>query len=193
MRMEHMREVVYANTARWDAWQHEYRFGSFYIFPPTGIIEEMDRLREMYDPKSASICPAHISLSEPLPSLPTAAELEEIRHELSHIPPFHLHYGPLRSFLPHPGVTYAVSPEESLRDLRLAIHTASIFNHVPRRREHIAPHITIAEFITVEETTALLMALEGTVSTGSFLCNAIDYAVPNDDFHFERVLTLPLG
>jgi hypothetical protein len=110
-----MRELVYANTANWEDWQQEYRFGAFYIFPPTGIIEEMDRLRELYDPTSASICQAHISLSEPLQSPPTAADLKEIRQRLSRIKPFDLHYGPLRSFLPYPGVTYAVSPEEALR------------------------------------------------------------------------------
>jgi hypothetical protein len=188
-----MRELAYANTATWEDWQRAYRFGAFYIFPLTGIIEEMDRLRELHDPRSASICQAHISLSEPLPTPPTAADLDEIHHELSRIEPFDLHYGPLRHFLPYPGVTFEISPEGPFRRLRSFIHATSVFSGVPLQHEHIAPHITIAEFITPDETTALLAGLGGTVSTGSFLCDAIEYAVPNDNFQFERMLSLPLG
>ena len=41
-------------------------YGAFYIFPPEEIMLKVDALRENYDPKSASFCRAHISLSEPL-------------------------------------------------------------------------------------------------------------------------------
>ena len=29
-------------TSGWEEWQLEYRFGAFYIFPPTGVIEPVD-------------------------------------------------------------------------------------------------------------------------------------------------------
>ncbi len=57
----------------------------------------------------------------------------------------------------------------------------------------MTPHITVAEFITVERTDALLQELRGNVPEGTFLCDAVEYAVPNHEFYFERVLTLPIG
>jgi hypothetical protein len=53
--------------------------------------------------------------------------------------------------------------------------------------------MTIAEFITVERTNELLKELSGKVHGSTFLCSAIEYAIPNHDFYFERVLRLPLG
>lgn len=55
------------DTSGWDDWQLEYRFGGFYIFPPIGVIEDVDALRAAHDPTSHLICQAHISLSDPLP------------------------------------------------------------------------------------------------------------------------------
>ncbi len=60
-------------------------------------------------------------------------------------------------------------------------------------REAFIPHMTIAEFISVERTAELLQELRGTVPEGTFPCYSVEYAVPNRDFHFERVLTIPLG
>jgi hypothetical protein len=53
--------------------------------------------------------------------------------------------------------------------------------------------MTIAEFITVERSAELLEALQGKVPEGTFRCGAIECAVPNDDFAFERVLAIPIG
>jgi hypothetical protein len=53
--------------------------------------------------------------------------------------------------------------------------------------------MTIAEFITLERTEELLRELQGTVRTGRFRCAVIEYALPNANFLFERILTLPLG
>jgi hypothetical protein len=53
--------------------------------------------------------------------------------------------------------------------------------------------MTIAEFISVEGTDDLLQQLSGRVPEGTFLCNSIEYAVPNDGFYFERVLTIPFN
>jgi hypothetical protein len=104
-----------------------------------------------------------------------------------------MHCGPLRSFPPYPGVAYVITPEDTFMKLRSRIHETSLFKDTQLRREHIAPHMTIAEFITVERTNELLKELSGKVPEGTFLCSAIEYAIPNPDFYFERVLRLPLG
>lgn len=183
----------YANdTSGWEDWQFEYRFGAFYIFPPTGVIEPVDALRQTYDPKSASICRAHISLSESLPAPLSDEQLEQIHTVLSTVQPFHIHYGPLRSFPPHPGVCYSITPEDNFRALRAALHSTSAFVGVPLKHEHIAPHMTVAEFVTSQQTDELLEELSGKVPEGTFRCGSVEYAIPNDKFYFERVLTIPL-
>jgi 2'-5' RNA ligase len=151
-----MANIEYAReTSGWEKWQFEYKFGAFYIFPPAGIIEAVDALRQNHDPKSASICQAHISLSEPLPAPLSNQQIGEIRGALSAIEPFEIHYGPLRSFPPYPGVCYTITPEDDFRQLRTALHSTLAFASVPLNHEHIAPHMTIAEFISVEGTDDL--------------------------------------
>jgi 2'-5' RNA ligase len=188
-----MSEFKYADTSRWEGWQREYRYGAFYIFPPPGIIEPIDQLRRKYDPKSDSYCQAHVSLSEPLRAPLNDEQVQELRDALSSVEPFEIHYGPLRSFPPYPGVVYAITPEDTFMNLRSRIHETSLFKGQKFMRKHIIPHMTIAEFITVERTLELLEEVSGKVPEGTFLCNAIEYAIPNHDFYLERVLRLPLG
>ena len=186
--------IEYAQKmANWESWMPEYRFGAFYIFPPDDVIKPIDALRKRYDPKSDAICQAHISLSESLAKPLADADIEELRTILSGIQPFTITYGPLRDFPPHPGVCYRIEPEENVRKLRNAIHTASCFHRILLRREHIAPHMTVAEFISVEDTKELLHELSGKVPEGTFLCDEIECAVPDESFYFKRVLRLPLG
>jgi 2'-5' RNA ligase len=186
-----MSKLKYADTSHWEGWQREYRYGAFYIFPPPGIIEPIDRLRRKYDPKSDSYCQAHVSLSEPLRAPLTDQQVQELCDTLSSIEPFEMHYGPLRFFPPYPGVVYAITPEDMFMKLRSRIHATSLFQDQQLMREHIAPHMTIAEFITIERTHELLEEMSGKAPQGAFLCSAIEYAVPNHDFYFERVLRVP--
>ena len=119
--------------------------------------------------------------------------MQELQNALLSIEPFDIHYGPLRRFAPYSGVAYAIQPEDKFMHLRSAIHSTSLFRATPLKRAHVAPHMTIAEFITIERTNDLLQELTGNVPEGTFLCRSIEYAVPNERFYFERVLTIPLG
>jgi 2'-5' RNA ligase len=106
---------------------------------------------------------------------------------------FVVRYGPLRSFPPYPGVVYAISPEERFREFRSAIHGASVVTGVVPSREHVAPHMTIAEFISLARTEELLDELWATAPTGELVCDRIELAVPDAEFRFRRVLAVPLG
>ncbi len=186
--------IEYATeTEGWEKWMLEYRYGAFYIFPPDSVIGPVDALRHKYDPRSASYCRAHISLSQPLRGPLTEAQVQELRTALRQMPAFDIHYGPLRSFPPHPGVVYAIQTEDKFQRLRSIVHATSPFAGAPLKRKDIAPHMTIAEFITVERTEELLAELQGNVPEGTFRCDSIEYAVPNGNFYFERVLTIPIG
>jgi 2'-5' RNA ligase len=184
---------AYADPSSWQDWQREYRYGALYVFPPVGVIEAIDALRTRHDPTSASYCQAHISLSEPLPAPVTAAAIEELRAALARIEPFEVTHGPLRSFPPYPGVVYDIEPAAEFYALRAAVHATSIFAGSSLTRQGTGPHMTIAEFITLDRTDELMRELQGNVPTGRFLCDRVEYAVPNERFFFERVLALPLG
>lgn len=188
-----MKEITYADAKTWETWQNGYRFGAFYIFPPDGVIEHIDALRAQFDPKSSSYCQAHISLSEPLPQPLTEQQLKELQNALAAVKPFDIHYGPLRSFPPYPGAVYTITPEDAFMELRATVHATSLFADRERKRDHIVPHMTIAEFISIERTDELLQELSGKVPEGNFPCRSIEYAVPNRDFYFERAVTLPIG
>ncbi len=188
-----MIETAYADTSSWEEWQREYEYGAFYIFPPAGVIEPIDDLRRIHDPKSDSYCQAHISLSEPLAHPLTQSELEELRARLSSIEPFDMRYGPLRTFLPYPGVAYTITPDDKFRCLRSVIHSTSMYKDATLTRDYVVPHMTVAEFITVSRTAELLQELSGNVPAGTFLCDSIEYAVPTRDFRFARILAIPLG
>jgi 2'-5' RNA ligase len=185
--------IAYASdTSSWEEWKLEYLFGAFYIFPPDDVIVAVDALRTTYDATSAAICQAHVSLSRPVPHPLTAEDLMELTGALREIDPFVVQYGPLRSFPPHPGVVYEIAPEESFRALRSTIHGTSVFDGVDLRREDAPPHMTVAEFISVGETEQLLGQLQGNVPIGEFTCDRIEYAVPDANFRFQRLLAIPL-
>jgi 2'-5' RNA ligase len=188
-----MINFAYADTLTWKDWQRAYRFGAFYIFPPDGVIGPIDALRRRYDPESASICQAHISLSEPLGSPLTGEHLQELRQALTAVQPFEVRYGPLHGFPPRPGVMYGIQPKDTVTLLRSVIHMMQFFKDIQPRRRVFIPHMTIAEFISLERTAELLQELSSRVPKGTFPCRSVEYAVPNQDFYFERVAVIPLG
>ena len=53
--------------------------------------------------------------------------------------------------------------------------------------------MTIAEFITMEQTNELFNKLNGEVKTGKFLCKEIVLAVPNNEMYFNPIISIPLG
>jgi hypothetical protein len=181
------------DTSGWQDWQLEYRYGGFYIFPPTGIMEVVDELRRRHDPRSYRACQAHVSLSEPLPRPLTTEDLAELSARLSGVAPFTIAYGNVHTTLPYPGVVYGIEPMDEFMSLRDAIHGTCLFEDSSLSRKDVPPHMTIAEFISVEESIALEEILRGQVDAGEWLCAEIEYAVPDEGLRFQRVLTLPLG
>ncbi len=178
----------------WEEWMFEYINGAFYIFPTDDVIHPIDKLRQRFDKKSADICQAHISLSEPLTKPLTEELLTEISKTVEKFVPFEITYGPLKTFPPHPGVCYDVFPKDIFFALRKALHNCSVFEDSNFGRVEIAPHITIAEFdLTWDESEEMRKKLDGNVPVGKFKCEAIEYSVPNDDFYFERRFKIPLG
>ncbi len=182
-----------SDIEHWEDWQHEYRFGVLLLFPPEPLRSIVNGLRRQHDPRSQRYCDAHISLTVPAAAPVTASHWAELTAVASAIEPIEITYGPLKHYLPHPGVCLATEPAEALDALRLALEAVSPFSEAPPRRHPFSPHMTIAEFITAHRTESLMDELASLAPSGHFLCQEVSYAVPNDAFHFEERGRLRLG
>ena len=177
---------------RWEPWQHEYVHGALYLFPSGDVAAIVNEMRQRYDPKSAAICDAHITLSEPLSAPLTKGQLEELQISLKSIPPLELVFGPLTQMGDHPGVVYDISPIAPYLELRRAIHATSAFSGREVSREDTLPHMTVAEFITINRTFEILNEFRD-APTGHFCFDEVTLATPDRLFHFSPELTIPLG
>ena len=182
-----------ADTTKWEDWQRDYRLGLILIMPPEEVSRQIDPLRAKYDPYAFAICPAHISVSDPLQREMTPEVEDETRRILSLIRPFTLYFDSLYASLDYSGVIYPIRPQEPIDKLKAALHTASAFSGKIYSRRNIPPHMTIAEFISIEDGLKLCVQLKNSVPRGSFICDRLEFVVPDDDFHFQRKLTFFLG
>lgn len=171
----------------------EYRHGVVLVRPPEPLASRYDELRARHDPRSAAIAPCHVSLSSPLPREPTDVELRELRGRLAATAPVQMRLGTVRVPLPHPGVVVDVSPEPAFRALQTTVHSWSLFEGVAHRRLDVPPHLTIAEFLSLEESHALAEQLTPLVAPAAFLCDELTLLVPDGDFRLEPRATFQLG
>ncbi len=181
------------NIEHWEEWQKEYKFGLILIMPSDPIFSIVNALRTKYDARSQSYCDAHISLSLPIPQALTEDDWNELVKIASTIEPFEIHYGKLKDFSPYPGVVFSIEPQLEIDKIRMKIEEAPIFKNATPRKFPFRAHLTIAEFITLEETAHILKELEGKSPIGTFLCDNLAYIVPNEDMHFEIIRKLTLG
>jgi 2'-5' RNA ligase len=174
------------DTSHWKAWYDAYRFGIVLIYPPEPLRSLVNALREAYDPKSRAICDAHISLTVPLPRGLTESDCEALESITATHQAFSIRYGPLRHYLPAPGVCLRIEPEDTLDRLRRSLEAASCFTGAMPRPYPFSPHMTIAEYVTADETEALMAELRESAPEGEFRCSSVSLAVPDVRFHFDE-------
>ena len=176
----------------WEDWQKAYRFGVILIFPPNPPAGEVNRLREIHDPRGQSYCEAHISLTVPLPRPVDDFHFGELKLLASGFNRFTIQYGPLSNYLPAPGVVLAIEPKDIIGSLVTTLESASVFENAPSRPYPFSPHLTISEFIDVDRTNELMVELQGKTPEGEFLCDFVSYVVPDEDFYFTERARLEL-
>jgi hypothetical protein len=182
-----------ADTSKWEKWQRDYRLGLILIIPPEEVARQIDPLRAKHDPRAFANCPTHVSVSDPLRREMTPEAEREIRDILRGIEPFRLFYDKPCASTKHPGVAYPITPQEPIDALKVALHAASVFAGEVYARRHIPAHMTIAEFISIEDGLKLCAELQDSAPSGSFLCDRLEFIVPDEDFHFQRHGTFFLG
>lgn len=177
----------------WEAWHHDYRYGAFYLFPPEPLRSRINALRARYDPPSQAICDAHISLTMPAPRPLTDADAAEVAAALRAVPSFDVAWGPPWRFPDTPVVVLPIEPVQMLASLVALLEGCGCFAGVSPRRYPFVPHMTIAEFVTPEESDAIVAELAGAGLAGTFRCATVAYAVPDAAFHFTERVQWPLG
>lgn len=177
----------------WEDWQRDYQFGLLLIMPPQVIAEKVDLLRAKCDPRSSAICPAHISVSDPLRREMTADLRDEICSLLSRVEPFQLHFDKPLASAERAGIACAIWPQEPIDALKKTLHSAAIFDGQVYQRRDIPAHMTIAEFISIEESLSLCAQIQSVAPRGSFLCDRLEFVVPNERFQFQRVESFLFG
>ena len=53
--------------------------------------------------------------------------------------------------------------------------------------------MTIAEFISIQESLELCDQLQDTAPKGSFICDRLEFIVPDDNMRFHREMAFMLG
>lgn len=187
-------EVEYVtDTAGWEKWQRDYRLGLILIMPPEDVARQINPLRAKYDPRTYAYCPAHITLSDPLGLEMTPERDAEIAAILAEVQPFMLHFDEPQASRERGGVAYPIRPRAPIDALRTRLHRASVFCRPPYYTRTIPPHMTLAEFVTIEESWRIINELKGSAPRGSFLCDRLEFIVPDIHMHFHRVKSYALG
>jgi hypothetical protein len=181
------------DTARWESWQRDYRFGVILVMPPPDVASSIDALRQAYDPKSHAICPAHISVSDPLPRELEDDDREQLQELLRAVEPFEVRWGTPIASSQRAGVTCPIAPQERFDELKRVIHHASVFGGCVHSRRGIPAHMTVAEFVTVDESARIVADVANTRLSGSFWCDRLEHMVPDQAFRFHRRGTFLLG
>jgi 2'-5' RNA ligase len=181
------------DTSHWEKWQQDYRLGLILIMPPEEVAGPINALRAKFDPLAYASCPAHITLSDPLGREMTLERDAEICKILSSIKPFVLHFDKPCASKERGGVAYPIYPREPIEALRTILHQASVFTRETYWTRTIAPHMTIAEFVSIEESWGIMEEIKDTVPSGSFLCDRLEFIVPDINMHFQRVKSYSLG
>lgn len=186
--------MAYAeNTPKWVEWQRDYRLGLILIRPPPEVARQIDPLRAEYDPRAFAICPTHISLTDPLSQEMTRDVHDEICQILRKIRPFRLHFDKPQASTEYAGVYYPISPQGPIDALKQALHASAAFSGGVHERRNIPAHMTIAEFLSIEDSLMLCDQLQGTAPSGSFICDRLSFVVPDERFCFQEVTTFLLG
>lgn len=188
-----MAMVSYAEEmSDWEQWQRDYRLGVILILPPPEVAQQIDPLRAKYDPRSFATSPTHISVTDPLSKEMTPDLQEEIQGVLSGFSPFEVHFDKPQASTEYAGVSYPIRPQEPIDALKQALHASSAFGDRSHERRDIPAHMTIAEFLSIEESLRLCDQLQDTAPSGSFVCDRLSLVVPDQDFSFNEAVVFVL-
>lgn len=177
-----------------DDFRATYQYGTLLILPPPDVAAVVDELRERYDPASAAICGAHITLTQPFVVEPRETELASLAATVAGHAPFFIQWGPLTTFLPYPCIYFEIRPPEPIMQLRGTLHGLGLFNlSLPFSGDDFVPHMSVTDgHPDAEETQRIFEELRASVPHGVFPCSEVVYSRPNEQLRFVAERIFPL-
>lgn len=91
----------------------------------------------------------------------------------------------------HAGAASPITAQEPIDDLKAKLHQAAVFDGFVYGRRDIPAHMTIAGFVTIEESWRLLVEIRDVARRGSFLCDWEDFVVPDYTSSAKLALVCP--
>jgi len=181
-------------TGKPEGWLIPYLPGALVVMPPKETQTRIGRLRRRYDPTSAQLIPAHVTVTQPFRNQPERRELGLIQKILRRFRPFRVQYGPLKTFLPYPCIWYEIQPAERLLGIRRELHATGLFNtDLPHTRD-FTPHMSITDGSPgPKETERIYHRIKARVGQGSFVVTTLTYTRPDWQMRFKAIEHLSLG
>ena len=178
----------------WADWQLNYLYGLFVIWPPDGVRQAVNRLRQAYDPVSQSTIEAHITLTQPFLTQPDDEDWARLGQIVAGFEPFEIRYGPVSTFFPNPVIYLEIQPQGELLALRQALHGTGLFNLTLPYTDDFLPHMTISESQSNNVADeAMLAEVRSQAPQGAFMMNEVVCVTPDRHFHFEISKSLVLA
>lgn len=129
------------------------------VFLPEPVGSVVDRLRTRYDPRSAEVIGAHLTLAGPFAGATGLEALSRMLPALHRMAAFDVVLGGVKTFLPvTPVVYFEVGPREPLYRLHQVFHDTRLWG--PPRHPFV-PHVTIAEHEGEAEARRVMDELAG--------------------------------
>jgi 2'-5' RNA ligase len=184
-------ELEFATGFGWPDWHRAYRYGALEVMPPDDIAADVDSIRSRFDPDSAAISSAHITLTPPLAREPSPADLDLLaatastfdRCELTLLSP---------TAFPDSSVVYLpVEPVAALAELQAAFIRTGLFASSEPGRE-FTPHMTLSEF-GADPQAVLVAAARANLAGRTFPLTHVSWFVPDQSFRFAVRGAFPLG
>ena len=179
----------------WLEWQKKYRYGTLVLWPPDAVRQQVNALRQRYDPESQRICETHITLTQPLLRGPTEVDWRALQDVVAACSPFTIQYGPLGTFLPYPCIYYAIEPAQKVLALRADVHATGLCNLSLPLTEGFVPHMSLNDGRPDEQATRAIYRdlTQNPPPNGAFHCHDVAYIVPDETFAFTVARRLPMA
>lgn len=185
--LDRAESVMNVKTDGWKPWMHDFKFGIFTLVPDEAFKKKVDRLRQLYDPESARICCAHMTVTQPFQVEPSSGDLEKLANLIRSRNTFHVMIGPAVTSPNRQLVWLDVEPKHEILSLRTALHNTGLFNTALPFTEGFIPHMTISELRrSPEEAAKVARGLNETHEIYEQTFSKIFWLVPNEEFVFRE-------
>ena len=174
----------------WADWKRDYRYGALVIEPPQELAAVLDPIREQWDPVSAQMVGAHITITPPFREAPTAVDEARVATCIRRLPSMRLQLGKPRRFDGSSVIYLPVANADAILALRGALLDTGLFRLDMPHTSDFIPHLTISEFGARPE--AALRTVIPMVGETPFDATTVSWVVPNDRFQFAVHRTFAL-